>query len=206
LLNLDADGIKERGGRYMETAACARARILPFAFLLSTILGVSGCGLSSAAHQADAAYRRAIAAHLAGDLDQAAAGYVRVIRLGHPTAATWNNLGAVYASRGHYRQARRLIGQAVALDGENVVALVNYGVLSYHLFDFGEAERAFQRAKRARAHQRQAIPSIGRADWDGLRYDRETEPLAERAERYLRRIAAGAAPRHAGLYAQLMVD
>jgi hypothetical protein len=96
----------------------------------------------------------------------------------------------VIAVRRHaYIAARHLFARAVKADARDVVALTNYGVISFYLADLGEAQRTLDGARRLRKQILQQIPSSGRGDFEEERWARVTEPLDQIAARYLSRIA-----------------
>jgi Tfp pilus assembly protein PilF len=155
------------------------------------------CAPMAATHQADAAFRKALTAQLAGDMPQAEVEYRRVLELGIEDAPTLNNLAVISVRRHQYIAARHLLARAMHADSYDVVALTNYGVMSFYLADLDEARRTLSDARTLRRTLMQQIPSTGRTNWDQERYARGTETLDEVAARYLERIAqaetAGAA-------------
>ena len=153
---------------------------------LRTLAGCSG--LMAVQHQADAAFRRALTAQLAGDEPRAEANYQEVLRLGVEDSPTLNNLGVIAVHRHNYIGARHLFGRAVQADGRDVVALTNYGVLSFYLADLNEARRTLDGARQLRKHILEQIPSAGRSNFDEERWARITEPLDQIAAKYLQRV------------------
>jgi tetratricopeptide (TPR) repeat protein len=156
--------------------------------LLSGLVLIGGCSLNGAQHQADAAFRKALTAHLRGDDDGAEAEYHKIIALGFDWSAVWNNLAVVEAHRHHYIGARRLLSKAVASGPRSVVALTNYGVMSYWLADLKEAKRALEAARLLREDNLNHIPSIGDNHFTYDLYARATAPLLETAKKYLTKI------------------
>jgi Tfp pilus assembly protein PilF len=155
---------------------------------LALLTFAGGCALTAAQHQADAAFRRALTAQLAGDETRAEANYQEVLRLGVEDSPTLNNLGVIAVHRHNYIGARHLFGRAVQADGRDVVALTNYGVLSFYLADLNEARRTLDGARQLRKRILQQIPSSGRSNFDEERWARVTEPLDQIAVKYLQRV------------------
>src|SRR5438874_6315996 len=155
------------------------------ASVLATLL--LGRAPMAAQHQADAAFRRALGAQLAGDEARAEINYQEVLRLGVEDSPTLNNLGVIAVHRHNYIGARHLFGRAVQADGRDVVALTNYGVLSFYLADLNEARRTLDGARQLRKRIIQQIPSMGRSNFDEERWARITEPLDKVAAKYLQR-------------------
>jgi Tfp pilus assembly protein PilF len=153
-----------------------------------TTLAFGGCAPLAAQHQADAAFRRAITAQLAGDEPRAEAEYQQVLRLGVEDSPTLNNLGVIAVHRHNYIGARHLFGRAVQADSREVVALTNYGVLSFYLADLDEARRTLLGARALRQRILQQIPSDGRGSFEEERWARVTEPLDAIAVKYLERV------------------
>jgi Tfp pilus assembly protein PilF len=149
---------------------------------------LAGCALMAAQHQADAAFRRALGAQLAGDEARAEINYQEVLKLGVEDSPTLNNLGVIAVHRHNYVGARHLFGRAVQADARDVVALTNYGVLSYYLADLKEARRTLDGARQLRKHIMESIPSSGRSNFDEERWARITEPLDQVAAKYLQRV------------------
>src|SRR4051812_47812344 len=90
---------------------------------------LSGCAPLAAEHQADASFRKALAAQLASQDDAAELEYRHVVALGFNWSPVWNNLAVIAAHRHEYRTSRHLLAQAVAANDHDVVALTNYGVM-----------------------------------------------------------------------------
>jgi hypothetical protein len=156
--------------------------------ILAGLVMVGGCSLNGAQHQADAAFRQALTAHIRGDDDGAEAEYHKIIALGFDWTAVWNNLAVVEAHRHHYIGSRRLLAKAVQSGPRSVVALTNYGVMSYWLADLREAKRALEAARLLREDNLNHIPSIGDNHFTYDRYARATAPLIETAKKYLGKI------------------
>ena len=139
-------------------------------------------------HQADASFRKALAAQLASQDDQAEVEYRQIIALGFNWSPVWNNLAVIAAHRHQYRVSRRLLGQAVASNDRDLVALTNYGVMSFYLSDFREARRTLVDAQQLRHEILNHIPTYGHDDYQHDHYERVTEVLVKTAERYLERL------------------
>lgn len=156
--------------------------------LLALGVAALGCAPLARQHQGDAAFRRAIAAQLAYDDARAEVLYREVLALGLDWSPVWNNLAVIHVHRHQYSAARKLLAHAVAANGRDVVALTNYGVMSYHLSDYAEAKRTLEAARRLRLQIIESIPSMGRTSWEEQQYARATAPLDDTAKRYLARI------------------
>ncbi len=160
-------------------------------------LGGTGCQPFAMQHQADAAYRRALTAQLAGDSARAEVEYRQVLALGVEDGPTLNNLGVLAVRHHSYIAARHLFARAMKADDRDVVPLTNYGVLSYYLADLAEARRSLDEARQLRHEILESIPSLGRDNFDGDRFARATEPLDQIAAKYLRRVADAETRGHA---------
>jgi Tfp pilus assembly protein PilF len=156
---------------------------------LGVVIFLAACEPLASQHQADASFRRALTAQLAGDEVNAEAEYRAVLALGVEDAPTLNNLGVISVRHHAYIVARHLFGRAVKADSRDVVALTNYGVLSYYLSDLGEARRSLDDARQLRHEILGSIPSLGRANFEEERFARSTESLDAIAAKYLHRIA-----------------
>ena len=156
--------------------------------LLALCVAAVGCAPLAREHRGDAAFRAAIGAQLAHDEVRAEGLYRQVLALGLDWSPVWNNLAVIAVHRHQYSAARRLLAHAVAANERDVVALTNYGVMSYHLSDYREAQRTLQAARELRVHNIESIPSMGRAPWEEEQYARATAPLDDTAKRYLARI------------------
>ena len=148
----------------------------------------AGCAPLAIQHQAAGYFRRALTAQLSGDESAAEEGYRNVLALGVEDSPTLNNLGVIAVRRHNFIGSRHLFGRAVQADRRDVVALTNYGVLSYYLADLNEARRTLDGARQLRKHILQEIPSYGRGNFDEERWARVTEPLDEIAQKYLQRV------------------
>jgi hypothetical protein len=155
---------------------------------LGFVVGSSGCAPLAVQHQADGYFRRALTAQLGGDEAAAEEGYRKVLGLGVEDSPTLNNLAVIAVHHHNYIGARHLFGRAVQADRRDVVALTNYGVLSYYLADLNEAKRTLDGARQLRKEILQQIPSYGRGNFDEDRWEKVTEPLDQIAEKYLRRV------------------
>jgi tetratricopeptide (TPR) repeat protein len=158
------------------------------ALILGCAMLVGGCAPLAAEHHADAAFRQALTAHIRGDEPAAEAYYHQIITLGFNWSAVWNNLAVIEAHRREYIASRKLLARAVAAGPRDVVALTNYGVMSYYLSDLKEARRALVDAKRLREDNLNLIPSVGDNHYRYDHYVRVTEPLLETGAKFLRRI------------------
>lgn len=161
---------------------------------------LSGCAPLAAQHRADAAFRQALTAQLRGDEAEAGRLYHEIVALGFNWSGVWNNLAVIAAHRREYIASRKLLRCALAADPTNLVALTNYGVMSFHLADLKEAERVLAGVEELRRRLLDGIPSWGgRGDFEAHAFRRRTEGLEATAKRYLDRIAraeaAGAAAR-----------
>jgi Tfp pilus assembly protein PilF len=150
----------------------------------------AGCGALATQRAGDLAFRAALEAQLHGDDARAEQGYRTILARGLDWSPVWNNLAAIAVQRRDWSGAQHMFAQAVAADSTDVVALTNYGVMSFHVRDFAEAERALDDARRLRHALVGRIPSLGRATWDADDFARATQPLEETAARYLERIRA----------------
>src|SRR3954464_5352720 len=149
---------------------------------------LSGCAPMAADDQADASVRKALAAQLASQDDAAEVEYRQIVALGFDWSPVWNNLAVIAAHRHEYRVSRHLLAQAVASNDRDVVALTNYGVMSFYLSDFREARRTLVDAQQLRHDILNRIPTYGHDDYQHDHYERVTEVLVKTAQRYLERI------------------
>jgi Tfp pilus assembly protein PilF len=159
-------------------------------------IAIGGCAPLTAQRLADDSFRRGLAAHVRGYDAEAEVEYRRALSTGVATSATYNNLALLAAKRHDYVAAHRLLAEAVARDDRDLVALTNYGVMSYWLDDLGEAERALADARQLRLRTACQIPSMGRVNWESEECIRATEALDQIAARYLARIAQAEARAH----------
>jgi Tfp pilus assembly protein PilF len=175
--------------------------------ITATGLAATGCAPLTAQRLADESFRRALSAHFRGDLDTAEREYRRAVDTGAATSATYNNLALIVAKRDHdYRRAHRLFAEAVERDDRDLVALTNYGVMSYWLDDLAEAERALVDARNLRLRSSCQLPSMGRVNWESEECVRATEALDQIASRYLARIAQAEARAHLAREPLLVAD
>jgi tetratricopeptide (TPR) repeat protein len=165
-----------------------RFRLTALLVVAATVATLAGCGSLAAQHQADAAFRKALTAQLASQDDYAEGLYETILDLGFRWSTVYNNLAVIAVHRHEYRLARRLLAQAVDADDRDVVALTNYGVMSFYLSDFREARRTLLDAQALRRRNLDRIPTFGHDEWQYLRYERATEPLVATAQKYLGRI------------------
>jgi tetratricopeptide (TPR) repeat protein len=147
-----------------------------------------GCAPFAAQHEADAAFRSALTAQLANRPDEAEQLYKQIVALGFDWSAVWNNLAVIQVHRHEYIAARRLLAHAVATNDRDLVALTNYGVMSYYLADYPEARRTLVDAQALRRDILNHMPTLGRADYVHDHYEHVTERLAATAQKYLMRI------------------
>jgi Tfp pilus assembly protein PilF len=182
------------------------SRWLGLAFLFAS--GLLGCAPLAACHRGDAAFRSAVAAQLGGDEDRAEALYGYILGLGIERSDVYNNLAVIAVHRHKMAEARQLLRRAVAADARDVVALTNYGVVSYWLDDYAEARRSLADARQVRKRLVDGTPSVGTNQRDSERYARDTESLDRLAERYLLRIdrQAAAPIRRAALGGELLTE
>jgi tetratricopeptide (TPR) repeat protein len=148
----------------------------------------AGCAPLAAQHQADAAFRKALAAQLADRGDEAQQLYREVISLGFDWSPVWNNLAVLEVHRHEYISARHLLAHAVEANPRDLVALTNYGVMSYYLSDFPEARRTLVDAQKLRRDILNTMPTMGRSDFTHDHWEHVTEPLAQVATKYLKKI------------------
>jgi Tfp pilus assembly protein PilF len=156
---------------------------------LALVLSAAACAPLGVQSRGDAAFRKAITAQLAGDEERAEVEYRRVIALGINWSPVWNNLAVIAVHRHQYRLARKMLASAVASNSRDVVALTNYGVMSYYLADLREAERTLLGARHLRQENLEQFPTNGRTDWGADHYARATEQLDLVAAKYLDKIA-----------------
>ncbi len=149
---------------------------------------LAGCAPMAAEHQADASFRKALVEQLASQDDQAEVEYRQIIALGFNWSTVWNNLAVIAAHRHQFRISRHLLAQAVSCNDRDLVALTNYGVMSFYLSDFREARRTLVDAQQLRHEILARIPTYGHDEYQHDHYERVTEVLVKTAERYLQRI------------------
>jgi hypothetical protein len=153
-------------------------------WLAILVCASAGCGALAVEHQGDALFRKALTAQLGCDEPRAEGLYRDVLRLGLDWSPVWNNLAVIEVHRHEYSAARKLL----AANERDVVALTNYGVISYHLYDFAVARRTLAEARALRRRIIESIPSLGRTAWEEEEYARATESLDRTAQKYLARI------------------
>src|SRR3954451_17326846 len=122
-----------------------------------------GCAPLAAQHEADAAFRKALTAQLAARPDEAEQLYRQIIALGFDWSPVWNNLAVIEVHRHEYIAARRLLAHAVATNDRDLVALTNYGVMSFYLADFSVAKKSLVDAQALRRDILNHMPTMGRA-------------------------------------------
>ena len=149
-----------------------------------------GCAPLAREHQGDAAFRSALAAQIGHDEPRAEELYRQILALGLDWSPVWNNLAVIAVHRKELSVARKLLAHAVAANARDVVALTNYGVISYHLSDYAEARKTLEEARRLRVRLHRLDPLVDGARPRGKseQYARATAPLDETARRYLARI------------------
>ncbi len=163
-------------------------------------MGGVGCAPLAAQHRGDAAFRSALAAQLGGDETRAEELYHAVVALGVDSSAAYNNLAVIAVHRRQPTTARALLRRAVAADAHDLVALTNYGVVSYWLDDYAEAGRTLAEARALRKRLVDSVPSVGTNQRDAEEWARQTEALDRVAQRYLELLdkdGRSAQPRHA---------
>lgn len=156
--------------------------VLPLLALLA------GCAPLAVQHQADADFRRALGLQLASQHDDAEKLYQEIIRLGFDWSPVWNNLAVIQVHRHDYIAARHLLARAVEANDRDLVALTNYGVMSYYLSDFREARRTLADAQKLRRNLLNEMPTMGRSDYAHDHWEHVTEPLAAVAQKYIDKI------------------
>jgi hypothetical protein len=156
--------------------------------VLATLV-LSGCAPFATQRLADAAFHKALTAQLSHQDEVAESYYKEIIVLGLGTSAVWNNLAAIEVHRRHIQAARHLLARAVEASDRDLVAITNYGVVSFWLSDFREAERALESAQLLRRDLLNGIPSMGNNDYVRDRFEKDTAQLARVADKYLDRIS-----------------
>src|SRR5258706_16081859 len=73
--------------------------------VLAIVLLAAACAPLATQKQADAAFRKAVAAQIGGDSERAEVEYRRVINLGFNWSPVWNNLAVIAVRRHEYIQA-----------------------------------------------------------------------------------------------------
>jgi len=164
--------------------------------VLGVLLGsyATGCAPLAAQQRGDAAFRSALAAQLGGDEQRAEALYRNIVALGLDWSAVYNNLAVIAVHRHEPAMARELLRRAVAADNRDVVALTNYGVVSYWLDDYAEARSALAEARQLRKRLVDSVPSVGTNQRDLEQYARDTEALDRVAQRYIKRMESKEPP------------
>ena len=115
---------------------------------------------------------QAIAAHHAGQLDQAAAGYRVVLAMAPDTLPALTNLGSILRQHGQLEEAISLLQRAVALPGSNQHAAYNLGNALRAADRAAEAVAAFRLATERQPDWALAQCNLGVAladvaQWDG---------------------------------------
>jgi len=108
----------------------------------------------------------AIAAHRAGQLDQAVAGYRAMLAIAPDTLPALTNLGSILRQHGQLEEAIGLLQRAVALPGSNQHAAYNLGNALRAAHRPAEAVAAFrlQQGRQRRVRKGRAAPGSGSAD------------------------------------------
>src|SRR5215471_20608840 len=88
------------------------------------------------------------ALHLAGDIDEAADAYRRLLTMEPGNVAAWHGLGGARLRAHAYGEANDALRQAVRLQPDNAGA---WGLLAEALFHLGEVEQAIDCYRRAEA-------------------------------------------------------
>src|SRR5947208_883448 len=109
------------GARGMAAAAGALALLFVFG-------GLGGCAAELRAIQAESLFSTGCAAQREGHADDAARAYRASLALA-PGSAAANNLGVLAAEHGDIDGAAGWFEQAVALNGDDLIARVNLGVV-----------------------------------------------------------------------------
>ena len=96
--------------------------------------------------QLNAELEAAVAHHQAGRLDDAEAGYNRVLNIHPCNPAALNFLGVVAQMRGERKEAERLIGRAIAFKPDYAQAYNNLGRVFFEQNEYLQAGICFQRS------------------------------------------------------------
>ena len=150
---------------------------------LGLVLVASACAAVSTQTQADLVFHKAMKAQADGVERRAEAEYRRMIDGGFTWSSVYNNLAVIAVHRHEYIQARRYLAAAVQANRKDVVALTNYGVMSYYLADLKVAETALADARALRQRL------IVEAESERERISHATETIDRLAAKYLEKIA-----------------
>lgn len=121
----------------------------------------------------------AIAAHRAGQLDQAAAGYQAVLAMRPDTLPALTNLGSILRQHGQLEAAIGLLQRAVALPGSNQHAAYNLGNALRAAHRSAEAVAAFRLATERQPGWALALCNLGAALADGAEWDAAEQALRQ---------------------------
>lgn len=121
----------------------------------------------------------AIAAHRAGQLDQAAAGYQAVLAMRPDTLPALTNLGSILRQHGQLEEAIGLLQRAVALPGSNQHAAYNLGNALRAAHRSAEAVAAFRLATERQPGWALALCNLGAALADGAEWDAAEQALRQ---------------------------
>jgi tetratricopeptide (TPR) repeat protein len=91
-------------------------------------------------------FKEALAAHRAGQLDEAIALYERILTLNSAIAPVHNHLGRALAALGRFDAAAATYRRAIELNSDDAEAYSNWGIALWELDRFDEAEAKFRRA------------------------------------------------------------
>lgn len=89
---------------------------------------------------------QALAAHRAGDLDQAEALYRQILSRDSRDFDALHLLGVVFAERGRFEEAGRFLREAIAVDGTMPTCLHHYAVVLCMLKQYEAAIPLYDRA------------------------------------------------------------
>jgi tetratricopeptide (TPR) repeat protein len=156
--------------------------------LLPLLLAVGGCAQLRLEARVNQEFRAGLLEQMRGNSDRAQDIYRHLLTLDGQHGAALNNLALISIERGQLIVARRLLARALEKNPTNLVALTNYGVVSYHLADLGPAKHALTEARRLRQLTVDEVPSDGRSDWTQARFLRLTQALDRITGEYLVRI------------------
>lgn len=131
----------------------------------------------------------AIAAHQRGQLAQAEARYLEVLRAQPASFEALHLLGVLRGQQGRYEEALRLVGAALEVRPDAVGALVNYGLILHRMKRHAEALANFDRALSLKPDNVEALNNRGnvlaaldRAEEAVMSYDRALQIRPDSAE------------------------